>query len=102
MTKARCYPCARHGCRQRAVRDGCYCSRSCARTDYLLTRCTPAERSAQMRRARALQQQQAVNRMLQRVKVLADDEDTRLVLAWRLGKGCAKSQRYRVRQATHA
>ena len=101
MTKARRHPCARHGCRQRAVRQGGSCSRSCARTDYLLTRCTPEQRAERMRRARWLQQQQQVNRMLQRVKVLADDEDMRLVLAWRYGKACAKSQRYRQRRAVH-
>jgi hypothetical protein len=58
---------------------------------------TPAERSARMRRARALQQQQELNRMLQRVKILADTEDERIVLAWRVGKMAGKSARWRQR-----
>jgi hypothetical protein len=36
-----------------------------------------------------------VYRMIQRVKVLGATEDERIVLAWRYGKGAAKSARYR-------
>ena len=94
------YPCHRPGCDRLAVKLGGYCSRSCNRTWHLMALQTPAQRSAQMRRARWLQQQQGINRMLVRVKVLGQTEDERIVLAWRMGKGCAKSQRYRLRQAS--
>jgi hypothetical protein len=59
---------------------------------------TAEARSAQMRRARWLQQRQDIHRMLQRVKVLADGEDARLVLAWRYGKRALKSARWRLKQ----
>jgi hypothetical protein len=60
----------------------------------------PAEqRRATCRRIRALQWAQTINRMLLRVKVLADTEDARLILAWRYGKAAAKSERYRQRVA---
>jgi hypothetical protein len=97
MTKIRLYPCHRPGCRKRAVKLGGYCSRSCNRAWHLAMQ-TPAERSARMRRARALQQRQDINRMVQRVKALADGEEARLVMAWRYGKIAAKSARYRLRK----
>lgn len=56
---------------------------------------TPEQRRATLQRIRALQWQQDINRMLLRVKAMADSEDARLVLAWRYGKGSAKSARYR-------
>lgn len=99
MTKIRRYPCHRPGCRQRAVKLGGYCSKSCNRRWHLMALTTPEARSAQMRRARALQMQQQINRMLQRVKALADTEDARIILAWRYGKASAKTARYRERQA---
>lgn len=48
-----------------------------------------------LRRIRALQWQQDTNRMLQRVKALADTEDARLILAWRYVKRAANTARYR-------
>jgi hypothetical protein len=92
--KPRRYPCHRPGCRVLAVRLGGYCSKSCNRTWHLAMQ--PVEqRRETLRRIRALQWQQSINRMLQRVKVLADTEDARLVLAWRYGKAAAKTRRYR-------
>lgn len=55
-----------------------------------------------MRKAIRLKFQRDINRMVQRVKVLADSEDERLVLAWRYGKAAAKSDRYRQRKASAA
>ena len=94
------YPCHRPGCDRLAVKLGGYCSRSCNRTWHLMALQTPAQRSAQMRKARRLQQQQGINRMLVRVRVLADSEDDRLVLAWRYGLRASKARRYRLRQAS--
>lgn len=77
-----------------AARLGGYCSRSCNRAWHLAV--LPAdERRAMLRRIRALQWQQDTNRMLQRVKALADTEDARLILAWRYGKRAANTARYR-------
>jgi hypothetical protein len=63
---------------------------------------TPAERSERMRRARALQQRQEINRMVQRVKAMADGEEARLVMAWRYGKVAGKSARYRRKRQEQA
>ena len=63
-----------------------------------MNRQTPEQRSTQMRRARWMAQQQEINRMILRVKAMADGEDARLVMAWRYGKGAGKSGRYRARQ----
>jgi hypothetical protein len=45
-----------------------------------------------------LRYQQEVNRMLQRVKVLADTEDARLILAWRHGKYAGYQARHRAQR----
>lgn len=92
--KARRYPCHRPGCPHLAVKLGGYCSRSCNRTWHLAMQ-PDEQRRATLNRIRALQWQQVIDRMLHRVKVLADTEDARLVLAWRYGKATAKSRRYR-------
>lgn len=98
MTRLRRYPCHRPGCPKQAVRLGGYCSRSCNRRWHLAMQ--PAEqRRATCSRIRGLQWAQDVNRMLQRVKALADTEDARLVLAWRYGKGSKNSKAYRLREA---
>jgi hypothetical protein len=75
-----------------------FCSVSCASTG----RCAQfwAGKSPEERRehAIALSRQryaQQIDRMLHRVKVLADTEDERIILAWRDGKQAAKSARYR-------
>lgn len=91
---ARRYPCHRPGCRKKAVKLGGYCSRSCNRSWHLAMQ-SPEQRKAAASRMRAMQWAQEINRMLLRVKVLADREDERLVLAWRYGKMAAKSARYR-------
>jgi hypothetical protein len=55
-----------------------------------------------MRMARALQQRQDINRMVQRVKAMADGEEARLVMAWRYGKVAGKSARYRRKRQEQA
>lgn len=97
MTKVRRFPCHRPGCRRRAKRLGGYCSRSCNRR-WHLAMIPAAQRQATCQRIRAMQWTQAMNRMLLRIKVMADTEDARLVLAWRYGKNAARSARYRERQ----
>lgn len=89
MTK----PCAHLGC-QRQHRNKTYCSYAC-RNACLWAVLTSEERHVKglsMARARLGQQ---MNRMLQRVKVLADAEDARLILAWRYGLRASKARRYR-------
>src|SRR5262249_47010696 len=97
--KRRRFPCHRPGCRKRTRKLGSYCSRSCNRIWHLMALQTPEQRQAQMKRARDLQHQQEINRMLLRVKALADTEDERLMLAWRYGKAALKSARYRQKVA---
>ena len=98
MSQPRRYPCARPSCPRQAVKLGGFCSRSCNRRWHWNTLTPASARSAQMRHARRLQQQQQINRMIQRVMVLGETERDRLVLAWRYGKGCLKSATYRQRQ----
>lgn len=98
MTRRRRFPCHRPGCRRRAVKLGGFCSRSCTRSWQLALQ-TPEQRRARARHMRALQGRQEINRMVQRVKALADTEDERLVLAWRYGKQALKSARYRQKVA---
>jgi hypothetical protein len=43
-----------------------------------------------------------VYRMIQRVKYYGKTVDEQIVLAWRYGKGAAKSERYRGRKASAA
>lgn len=100
--RARRYLCAYPGCRGMARRAGAFCSRSCGRRWVLLFKTSAADRRAQMRHAIRMKFQRDIARMLQRVKVLADTEDERLVLAWRYGKGAAKAQRYREKQKGQA
>jgi hypothetical protein len=40
-----------------------------------------------------------VVRMIARCKYYGRTEEERLVLAWRYGKGCTRTRRYRARQA---
>lgn len=99
MTKRRVYPCHRPGCEKLAVKLGGYCSHSCNRS-WHLTLQGPEQRRACMTRIRALQWAQEMNRMIGRVRVLADTEEARLVLAWRYGKSARKAQRYREKMAS--
>lgn len=94
MARQRLFPCRRPGCRKLAYLVNTFCSTSCNRSFHLAQQ-TPEQRRVMCNRIRSLQWAQDINRMLLRVKALADTEDARLVLAWRYGKSAAKSARYR-------
>lgn len=76
-----------------------FCSRSCA-CRYTRSQQTPAQRKAMSIEARRKQSADVAERLLARVKCLADTERGRILAAFRLGKAAAKSQRYRDRQQT--
>jgi hypothetical protein len=63
---------------------------------------SPERRSEIGRIARRAQKTDALERLLARVKWATPDLDRRILLAWQLGKGAAKSQRYRDRRKTAA
>jgi hypothetical protein len=71
-----------------------YCSYRCRNVAewYALT---PDQRSEKGKRIARLRQAQSINRMIQRVRVLADTEPERLILAWRYGLRASKVRRYR-------
>lgn len=89
-------PCGRTGCRGLALPNCVYCSRSCAMT-VLRANQTPEHRRRIALHARERQGANELRLMVERVKTLADTEDQRLALAWRLGKMAAKSERFRFR-----
>lgn len=88
--------CERPGCGQ-LHQNAVYCSKRCT---ALVTRSrqSPERRSEIAYKGRMRQFRGEVFRMIQRVKYFGKTEDERIVLAWRYGKGCAKSARYRQRQ----
>lgn len=94
---ARARHCQRPGC-GRIHFNAQYCSRRCTAI-VTRSRQSPERRSEIAKRGRMKQFRGEVFRMLQRVKVLGNTVDEQIVLAWRYGKGAAKSQRYRVKQA---
>lgn len=87
--------CANPAC-GRLHRNEKYCSYSC-RNAAEWAALTAEQRSAKAKRIAALRLAQQINRMILRVKVLADSEDERLVLAWRYGLRSSKSRRYRAK-----
>jgi hypothetical protein len=97
------YVCRRapHGCRGLSWRKSGCCSIRCRNLDFW-SRTTPAERTARAKVMQTKRYQQEVNRMLQRVKVLADTEDERLILAWRHGKYAGYQARHRAQKGQAA
>lgn len=92
--------CQRPGCK-RLHANALYCSRRCT---AIVTRArqTPERRAEIAGIGRMKQFRGEVYRMIQRVKYYGKTEDERIVLAWRYGKGCAKSARYRGRHSNAA
>jgi hypothetical protein len=97
MASKRRYPCRLDGCSLLAAKAGGYCSKSCAARGYLATR-TPEQRSAHGRRMAQAQVKRMLARMLVRVKVLADREDDRIVLAYRAGLLARNTRKRRTQQ----
>jgi hypothetical protein len=93
-------PCGNPAC-GRLHGNAVYCSKRCT---AITTRArqTPEQRRAIAKAGRMRQFRGEVYRMIQRVKVLGQTEDERIVLAWRYGKGCAKARRYRQKAASAA
>jgi hypothetical protein len=97
------HPCRRAslGCRGRSWRkDGC-CSIRCRNLEFW-AKTTPEERTARARVMQKMRYAREINRMLQRVKVLADTEDERLILAWRHGKYAGYQARHREQKGAAA
>jgi hypothetical protein len=98
--RARVRACSRVGC-GRLHTNAQYCSRRCT---AIVTRArqTPERRSEIAGIGRMKQFRGEVYRMIQRVKYYGKTVDEQIVLAWRYGKGAAKSERYRGRKASAA
>jgi hypothetical protein len=92
--------CQRSGC-TRLHQNAKYCSKRCT---AITTRArqTPERRSEIAYRGRMRQFRGEVYRMIQRVKVLGQTEDERIVLAWRHGKDAARTARWRAKQKASA
>ena len=90
-------PCQRHGCRRIVKHRGCrYCSKSCGRRAYLAS--LPAEtKTAMGKHARAAQRNEEWERFKARLKVLADTEEQRWLLAYRYGLTARNTRRYRAK-----
>jgi len=99
--RKRKYPCKRVPCEGRAVNAGGFCSRSCNRS-WHLAQMTPEARRVAAMKAVVGRGSLQIARLLQRVKVLADGEDARILLAWRIGKIARKSARFREKQGRAA
>ena len=93
-------PCGNPPCGQ-LHRNAKYCSYGC-RNAAEWSALTPEQRSAKGKRIAALRMAQQINRMIQRVKVLGDTENERLVWAWRYGLRASKVRRYRAKQKAKA
>lgn len=88
------FPCHRPGCCGIATCAHGYCSNRC-RAIVGRQKQTPERRLEIARMARAAQMTDGFERLLARVKTFARTEDQRILLAWRIGKQAAKSDRYR-------
>lgn len=95
-TRPKRFTCRRGGCTGRAGLDGGFCSRRCTMIDLRAMQGT-AERHRIAMLGRQSQRKDEIERLLARVKLHANTERGRILLAFRLGKQADKSERYRGR-----
>jgi hypothetical protein len=92
------HACARLECR-RMARSGCrFCSRSCG-MKATRARQTPEHKHRIAMAGRQAQRKDEIERLLARVRLLANTDRGRILLAYSLGKRAAKSERYRQSRA---